>query len=220
MTTKNRVAAQAVSDNGAVTFRIYGTERDTAGKQSVVKTITVDTTQFPSATLSLLAAKGFGTFAEGRYTRSSPEEELKDVEAEVLALEAECVAGTFTAGRAAAGPSRPTPFHEALAQHLSATNPAIAHLLADAPYKIVEFIKANEAKFTKAVLQKMRLQPKIAALTAKITAERAKEAERAARERAKKRQGDDDTDFGALFGALSQGEPEGQVEAVTDQVAA
>lgn len=188
-TTKNRVAAQSVVGS-IITFRAFS-PKDAEGKQAVSGEVTVDTSRFPAAMLALAAAKGFGTYAAGRYTRTSPEQDQPDVVAEVARLEQEFLAGTFEPGRESS--AQPSPFHEALATHL---NLPIA--------SIEDEIKARPEVFTKAKLAELRRFPVIDALTARITKERAALAEKAARDRGKAAGAGSDP-FAGLF--TTQAEP-------------
>lgn len=197
---KLRIASAQPAENGVVTVKVYSpNQRDAEGLQIVTNTLEYDLTKVPHPTLLLLACKGFSTFGEGRYTRNSPEEDLRDVKVELDALYTEMVKGEFTPGRAG-GPSMPSAFHEALAQQLGVT---------------VEYIQ-NEIKtkpevFTKAQLAALRLDPRVSARVARIEADRAAAKLKAATEKAKGAKASEGTD--SLLAAFAAGAPGAQAAA-------
>lgn len=188
--SRTQRAYQTVADTGVLTVNVYSLEKDADGRQLPFTALTFPTADLPAKMLSYCAAKGLGFYMQSRYSATEEDDPSpQEVVDRCNALFTEMEAGTFTPGRGG-GEARPTPFHEALAEHLKVP----VHV-------IVAKIKDQPLVYTKGKLVAMAKVPAIAMITARITKERAQEAEKKMRAKAREAGKIDDD----LFGDLGEG---------------
>ena len=165
-TTRTQRAYQSVTEDGHLKIHIYSPRRDDNGKQSVDRTAEYDVTTLPEKIQLICLAKGFGFYCAGRY---STNEELtpQEIQEACDELYEEMSQGKFAPGR---GDARPTPFFEALAEHLKLP----IHV-------VMEKVKSDKATFSPGKLAQMAKFPAVAQITARIERERAAEKEKRAK---------------------------------------
>jgi hypothetical protein len=184
-TTRTQRAYQSVTDDGTLRVHIYGLARDEDGKQAVVKTLSFDSHSVAEKLHGVILAKGLGFYMAGRYASVDADDLTpEDIEDACEELYDEMVKGTFAPGRAS-GPARPTPFFEALAEHL--------HMPV---HFVMEKVRSDKTTFSAGQLAKMAKFPAVAVITARIERERALDKEKRAKAAAKTA---DDMDIAGLF---------------------
>lgn len=178
-------AYQTVED-GKLTIHIYSPLRDADGKQKVVSTRVYNTADLPDKSRNdICAPKGLGFYMAGRYS-SSEDLDPNDISGCCDEVWDEMLKDTFIPGRGAgSGEARPTPFFEALAEHLGL------------PVHVVQQqVKEDKVKFSPGKLAQIAKLPAIAQRIAKIERERAAAKEKRARDAAK---GAEAVDLTTLF---------------------